>query len=315
MEVIRKWLRLALPGCSARELGPLCRMWLGGTLALACIALLDRHIGGPVGLPLLIGSFGASAVLVFGAPSSPLARPRNIVGGHVLSALAGVASCQFFGAEPWLASGVAVGTAIAIMSMTGTLHPPGGATAVIAVTGGEGIRQLGWLYAVVPCLTGALFLILFAWLFSSVGNRAALYGVCLSRHGEDILHPVRLGRRARLLRCLRSEAASLPPHATVPTVCAAGTVAYRVPAGGPDTATEHPGRSPGRDAVKYGRPCRNRLWHSRETPPWRTQDRVPNMDKKQSRRRKTHMAIWRVISAVGVAIGALALYEGRRDRL
>ncbi len=203
MERVRKWVRAALPGCSAGELWPLCRMWLGGTLALACIALLDRHIGSPVGLPLLIGSFGASAVLVFGAPSSPLAGTRNVVGGHVLSALVGVASAQLLGAEPWLASGVAVGTAIAVMSMTGTLHPPGGATAIIAVTGGEGIRQLGWLYAVVPCLTGALFLVFFAWLFSSVGSWSALYGACLSRHGGEILHPARLGRRVHLLRRLR----------------------------------------------------------------------------------------------------------------
>ena len=76
------------------------------------------------------------------------------MGGHFLSALVGV-SCYFlFPGTPWLASCLAVATAIALMHVTKTLHPPGGATALIAVTGGEGIHQLGYLYAFVPCLLG-----------------------------------------------------------------------------------------------------------------------------------------------------------------
>ena len=152
-------VKAALMGGELKNMGELVRMWLGSCLALAVIALLDHHAGSPAGVPLLIGSFGASAVLVFGAPSSPLARPRNVIGGHVLSAFVGVSSACLFADTPWLASAVAVGTSIALMSCTGTLHPPGGATALIAVTGGEGIRQLGFLYVLVPCLTGALILL------------------------------------------------------------------------------------------------------------------------------------------------------------
>lgn len=136
--------------------------WLGSCLAIGIIALLERHATGNTGFPLLIGSFGASAVLAFGAPQSPLAQPCNLVGGHVLSALTGV-SCGLLLPDPlWLSAALAVSTAIAVMHLSKTLHPPGGATALIAVTGGEGIRQLGYLYALMPCLTGACLMLAIA---------------------------------------------------------------------------------------------------------------------------------------------------------
>lgn len=133
--------------------------WLGSCLSIAAIALLERHATGNYGFPLLIGSFGASAVLAFGAIRSPLAQPRNLVGGHFLSALVGVSCYLLFSGTLWLASCLAVATAIALMHLTKTLHPPGGATALIAVTGGEGIHQLGYWYAFVPCLTGAALML------------------------------------------------------------------------------------------------------------------------------------------------------------
>ena len=84
--------------------GEIFSAWVGSCLAIACIALLERYATGNSGFPLLIGSFGASAVLAFGAIRSPLAQPRNLVGGHFLSALVGV-SCYFlFPGTIWLAS-------------------------------------------------------------------------------------------------------------------------------------------------------------------------------------------------------------------
>ena len=92
--------------------GEIFSAWVGSCLAIACIALLERYATGNSGFPLLIGSFGASAVLAFGAIRSPLAQPRNLVGGHFLSALVGV-SCYFlFPGTIWLASCLAVATAI-----------------------------------------------------------------------------------------------------------------------------------------------------------------------------------------------------------
>ena len=127
---------------------------------------------------MLIGSFGASAVLAFGAIKSPLAQPRNLVGGHVVSAFVGVACAQGFPADlTWLAAAVAVATAIALMHLTKTLHPPGGATALIAVISGEPIRQLGYLYVLVPCLAGSLIMLVVALLVNNI-PRESRYPQC-----------------------------------------------------------------------------------------------------------------------------------------
>jgi CBS-domain-containing membrane protein len=113
-------------------------------------------------LPLMIGSFGASAVLLYGAPRSPLAQPRNLMGGHLISALIGVACCKMFQDTPGVAQALAVATAIAAMHLTRTLHPPGGATALIATLGSPDIQQLGFWYALMPATVGPLILLVVA---------------------------------------------------------------------------------------------------------------------------------------------------------
>jgi len=132
-----------------------CWSWLGSFLGIAAVAILHYQLVDQRGLMLLLGSFGASAVLIYGAIRSPLAQPRNFLGGHILSALVGVTACQWLGTCPWLAAAVAVSTSIALMHLTRTLHPPGGATALIAVIGGESVHKLGYLYAVMPVALGA----------------------------------------------------------------------------------------------------------------------------------------------------------------
>ena len=129
--------------------------WLGSFLGIAAVALLHYKLVDQNGLLLLIGSFGASAVLIYGAIRSPLAQPRNLLGGHILSAFIGVTAFQLLGGHPWLAAAVAVSTSIALMHLTSTLHPPGGATALIAVIGGESVHNLGYLYVVMPAALGA----------------------------------------------------------------------------------------------------------------------------------------------------------------
>ncbi len=136
--------------------------WLGGFIGIGLVACLSRFVLEGVGLTLIIGSFGASAVLLYGAYESPLAQPRNLVGGHFLSALVGVTVMQVMPDFIWLAAPLAVATAIAVMQLTDTLHPPGGATALIAVIGGESIQHLGYLYALVPVTAGALLMLFVA---------------------------------------------------------------------------------------------------------------------------------------------------------
>lgn len=106
-----------------------------------------------VGHPLLIGSFGASAVLLFGATDSPLAQPRNLVGGHLVSATVAVLVVALFGSSP-LTMAIGVGLAIFVMNMTHTTHPPGGATALIGVQG-----AVGPSFILMPVLAGALILL------------------------------------------------------------------------------------------------------------------------------------------------------------
>lgn len=142
--------------------------WLGSFLGITAVALIHYHLMDQNGLLLLIGSFGASAVLIYGAVRSPLAQPRNLLGGHILSACIGVTAFQWLGSYPWLAAAVAVSTAIALMHLTRTLHPPGGATALIAVIGGDSVHKLGYLYVVMPAALGACVMLVVALIVNNI---------------------------------------------------------------------------------------------------------------------------------------------------
>jgi CBS domain-containing membrane protein len=141
------------------------------SVGIAVLALLHtlcvRH-----SLLQLVASFAASAVLVFGAPSSPLAQPRNLVFGNLVSAVCGVAVAKIFlGSLQWLASALVVGAAVLFMGLLGVTHPPGGATALIEVIGGPGVEEQGWLYIVQPILTGSLILLITALLCNNLHRR------------------------------------------------------------------------------------------------------------------------------------------------
>lgn len=155
------------PGVAPAEL---LWSWLGAVIGIGACGYLSSNYFEPRDLTLLIGSFGASAVLVYGAIKSPLAQPRNVVGGHVVSAFVGVACYQIFGATIWLAAALAVSFAIVSMLATKTLHPPGGATALIAVVGGTKVHNLGFLYAFIPAGAGALILLLVALLVNNLSK-------------------------------------------------------------------------------------------------------------------------------------------------
>lgn len=157
----------APPGVGA---GEMLWSWIGSFLGIGLCALLSASYFEPRDLSLLIGSFGASAVLVYGAVKSPLAQPRNLVGGHVLSGLAGVAAYQLVGGTVWLAAALAVSFAIVLMLATRTLHPPGGATALIAVIGGPKVHALGFLYPFLPAGAGALVLLLVALIVNNLSK-------------------------------------------------------------------------------------------------------------------------------------------------
>jgi len=143
---------------------------LGAVLGIALLTLCAQWLDGTDRV-LVIGSMGASAVLLFGAIRSPLAQPRNVLGGHFLSALVGVSVWQVLGYWPILAAALAVGLAIALMHLTRTLHPPGGATALVAVIGSDRIHAMGYWYAVYPGLVAPAVLLLVALLVNNLASR------------------------------------------------------------------------------------------------------------------------------------------------
>ncbi len=142
--------------------------WLGAFLGISTLIWTNKIFLSGTDLTLVIGSFGASVVLIYGAIQSPLAQPRNLIGGHIISALVGVACYKLFYTVPWFAAPMAVATAIAIMQLTYTLHPPGGATALIAVIGSEHIHRIGWWYVLAPAAMGAIILLIVALLVNNI---------------------------------------------------------------------------------------------------------------------------------------------------
>ncbi|MGI6244139.1 MAG: HPP family protein [Pseudochelatococcus sp.] len=130
---------------------------IGGCSALVIFTLAS--IGQHAHLLLVMASFGASCVLVLTLPQSPLAQPRNVIGGHLLSAASGLVALWLFGQTP-LSMAAGVGLAILAMAITGTLHPPGAGNPVLVIGGGHG----PW-YLVTPVAAGAIVIVVFALLY------------------------------------------------------------------------------------------------------------------------------------------------------
>lgn len=145
--------------------------WLGSFLGILAIALIHLNFLNDTDLSLVIGSFGASAVLIYGAIHSPLAQPRNLLGGHILSAIIGVTSFKLCGDFLWLCAALAVATSILAMQLTLTLHPPGGATALIAVIGSEQVHALGYFYVLIPVASGAFIMFFIALIVNNIPKK------------------------------------------------------------------------------------------------------------------------------------------------
>ncbi|HKO78611.1 MAG TPA: HPP family protein [Flavobacterium sp.] len=142
--------------------------FLGSFVGIGILAYIQSiHFKGNDAV-YLIGSFGASSVLVYGIIQSPFSQPRNLVGGHVISALIGVTVHKFVPDIIWIAAPIAVSFSIIFMQITKTLHPPGGATALIAIIGSDKIKALGYMYVFSPVLIGVLILLLTALIFNNM---------------------------------------------------------------------------------------------------------------------------------------------------
>ncbi|KAF0811303.1 hypothetical protein IGB42_04236 [Andreprevotia sp. IGB-42] len=134
---------------------------IGGALGIGLVATLAelQH------LPLLMAPFGATCVLLFAAPDTPLAQPRNVIGGHLVSSLVGLLFLKYVGTSP-LEMGLAVGLAIALMQLTRTLHAPAGADPLVVLMAGKA----SWGFLIAPVLVSAVLLVLIALVVNNVGQ-------------------------------------------------------------------------------------------------------------------------------------------------
>lgn len=128
--------------------------FLGGTISIGGLAwlALQSHV------PLLMASFGASCVLLFAAHNAPLAQPRNVIGGHLLTAFIGLAALNTLGDSLWVCA-LATGLGIAAMQILRVVHPPAGGNPLMIIL--SGIHS--WSFLITPVLAGSVFLIAIAW--------------------------------------------------------------------------------------------------------------------------------------------------------
>lgn len=167
---------------------------IGAFLGILLISGINHYMKEEADFQLLVGSFGASAVLVYGVPESKLAQPRNLIGGQVLSALVGWLVRLALGHVIWLSSAVGMALALLVMHVTGTTHPPGGATALIAASSATLYPWHGFQY-VVAVFFGCSLLLLVGLFTNNLSPRRVYPTFWFGFHEQQWLHKVKaLGR-------------------------------------------------------------------------------------------------------------------------
>lgn len=134
--------------------------WFGSFCAISIAAYLTVKTNSP----FLMAPFGATTVLIFAVPDSPLAQPRNVIGGNFLGALVSLLIVHFLGSCPWT-MGLAVSISIGLMQITGTVHPPAGAVALVVM-----LTQPNWYFLLTPALNGSLIFVLCAVVFNNLAE-------------------------------------------------------------------------------------------------------------------------------------------------
>lgn len=164
-------LKRFVPGLTPVSLGERLRSSSGALVGILLTGIVSRlALGQSSDVPLLIAPMGASAVLLFAVPTSPLAQPWSIIGGNTAAALIGVVCAQYI-PDVLIAAGIAAGLAIAVMMALRCLHPPSGAVALTAVLGGPAIQQAGFSFVIWPVMVNSLLLLAVALLFNNLTGR------------------------------------------------------------------------------------------------------------------------------------------------
>ncbi|WP_331302720.1 HPP family protein [Methylobacterium oryzae] len=186
--------RPILAGATLRERLIACLGALAGITLTGLICGLVFGQGPHI--PLIVAPMGASAVLLFAVPASPLAQPWSIIGGNTISAFMGVLAAHFI-PNPVMAIGVGVSLAIAAMSLTRSLHPPGGAAALTALIGGPAVTSAGFLFPLFPVCVNSVILVALGIVFHKISRRNYPHvpvGAPVNAHGTaDLPAPLRVG--------------------------------------------------------------------------------------------------------------------------
>lgn len=162
---------------------------IGGISAILLTSWIAHLFIGPVTTPFLLAAMGASTVLLLGAPHSPFSQPWPFVGGHMVSAVIGV-TCAMYLHNIYLSAGLAVGLSILAMYYLRCIHPPGGATTLLAVIGDQKIHSMGYHFILMPVLANVVILLCVSLLINKlVLRRHYPYNLSPSRkdtsHGGD----------------------------------------------------------------------------------------------------------------------------------
>ncbi len=145
---------------------------IGAGLAIALTGLVTHlAVGADPAVPWLVASMGASAVLAFVLPASPLAQPWPVIGSHVMAAAIGL-TCHMLPLAPWLGAGLAVFAAIAAMSLLRCLHPPAGGTAVLLALATPAVAAQGWHFLIMPLGLNVVLLTLLALVYNRLTGHA-----------------------------------------------------------------------------------------------------------------------------------------------
>lgn len=172
------------------------RSAIGALIGILTTGLVCKlAVGNDAALPILIAPIGASAVLLFAVPASPLAQPWSIIGGNVIAALVGVCVALLI-RNPFVAASVAIAVAVALMMTFHCVHPPSGAVALTAVLGGHGIQDLGFGFVLWPVGANSALLLTVAVLFNTLVGRSYPHrpiGASVGQNTKDPPSSARIG--------------------------------------------------------------------------------------------------------------------------
>mgnify|MGYP002713044552 CR=1 FL=1 len=173
-EILFRYLKKMKGGNPRSKRKPFSKIawsWLGAFIGIYVIATVNHMMNTDCRDSLfLLGSFGASSVLIYAAPQAEFSQPRNFLGGHFISTIVGVSVYKYLSFDLATLSALAVSLSVVAMHLTNTVHPPGGATALVAIVGSPQTHELGYTFALSPVLLDSCILFIIGLLINNLSK-------------------------------------------------------------------------------------------------------------------------------------------------